>query len=338
MSVKVKNAKNFQETFNQILENHVPVNISLARELSELLDISLDSAYRRLRNETDYTLNETSKIVEYFKIPFESMNTELNNVVSFTVNHLNSDTESYLSYLNNMLTNLERLASMEDVHITFAAEDIPVFYHFGFPQLMDFKIKYWLKSLMNVSEFQYKHYEKIDLPEEIINTAKKIFLTYQTIDSTEVWTNETVISTIKQIKYYYDAGFFDKTESVLEIISQLESMIHLIQKNCDMGFKFNQNDSMTSTKLQFYLSDVMIGTNCILAKSKQVSASFISYSSFNFMQTTNANFNNQNEQWLNNILAKSTLVSGVSEKQRNQFFKSIYKQIDELKQHILSEA
>jgi hypothetical protein len=56
------------------------------------------------------------------------------------------------------------------------------------------------------------------------------------------------------------------------------------------------------------------------------------------MQTTNANFNQQNEQWLNNILAKSTLVSGVSEKQRNQFFKSIYKQIDELKQHILAEG
>ena len=53
------------------------------------------------------------------------------------------------------------------------------------------------------------------------------------------------------------------------------------------------------------------------------------------MSTNNIGFNAQNEQWMNNLMARSTLISGVSEKQRNQFFKSIYKQINELKQYFI---
>jgi hypothetical protein len=79
----------------------------------------------------------------------------------------------------------------------------------------------------------------------------------------------------------------------------------------------------------------MIGTNSILAKTDGIAVSYISYSTFNFMSTNNIGFNAQNEQWMNNLMARSTLVSGVSEKQRNQFFKGVYKQIAELKQYFI---
>jgi hypothetical protein len=338
MNQKLKNAKNYQEQFNKILESHVSSNVSLAKEISDLLNISIDSAYRRLRNETDYTLNETSLILEYFKIPYETLNSQLDNIVSFKVNQLSNNLFSYQEYLNNMLSNLEKLTQVEGVHLIFGAEDIPVFYHFGFPKLMDFKIKYWLKSLMNISEYQREKYEQISLPEDMILTATKIYNTYNRINSTEIWSDETIISTVRQIKYYFDVGYFEKKESAIEILKQFEIMIKSIQKNCETGYKFNQNGSMTSTKLNFYVSDVAIGNNTILVKSDKVNVSFISYSSFNFMQTNNINFNHQNENWLNNIIAKSTLISEVSERQRNQFFKDVYKTINDLIVHIETQT
>lgn len=327
----MKNAINFQERFNQILHEHVPSNLSIAREISELLDISLDSTYRRLRNETEYTFNEVVTISNHFRIPFESLGNNQNNLVTFKINVLNNDIDSYLKYLQNILVNIERLSQIEDSRITIAAEDIPVFYHFIAPKLMQFKMIYWLKSLMNVTDFQYTNFESIVIPDEIITTAKEINHYYEKIDSTEIWTNETILSTLKQIKFYWDAGFFSQPETAFGILEDFEGIIRNIQKNADIGFKYSQNGTMSKTKFQFFVSDVMIGTNSILAKTNAFSATYISYSTFNFMQTTNEQFNHQNENWLNNILSKSNLLSGVSEKQRNQFFKNIHKQIQEMR-------
>jgi len=333
MPKKLKNAINFQEKLNGILEKNLPVNLSLAKEISEILEISLDSAYRRLRNQTEYTLNEVALICHHFDIPLESLNNELQSVVTFKINHFDNQIESYQKYLENMLLNLEKISLFNDVQIFFAAEDIPVFYHFSQNNLLQFKIIYWLKSLLNIQDFQYKNYEEIELPETIKIIAKKIYEKFESIASTEIWTSETVLSTLKQIRFYFDAGFFTNSTAAFLILDDLELVLKNIHKSTDIGFKFSKGN-MTNVKLKFYLSDVMIGNNSILVKAEGFSTSFISYNTFNFMQTTNVNFNLQNEQWLNNILSKSTLLSTVAEKQRNQFFKSVNKQISELRNYI----
>ncbi len=328
-----KNANLFQAKWNEILNIHTPNNISLAREISELLDISLDSAYRRLRNETDYTLNEAAIIANHFNLPLEALNNERHSIVSFRTNRLNNEIDSYKEYLENMLANVKRLAGFETPELFFGAEDIPVFYHYSNETLMKFKIIYWLKSLLLLPEYQNISYEKIQLPENIIDTAKSIFKHFTKINSTEIWTAETVLSTIKQIRFYWDAGFFERIEDAIDVATALENCIRNIQKQAETGFMF-YDGTMTSSKYRLFVSDVMIGTNSILVKADNFMSSYISYSTFNFMSTNNLDFNMQNEFWMNNLISRSTLISSVSEKQRNQFFKSIYKMLTELKQYI----
>jgi hypothetical protein len=52
------------------------------------------------------------------------------------------------------------------------------------------------------------------------------------------------------------------------------------------------------------------------------------------MSTTSADFVHENELWLNNLLRKSTLISGVAEKQRNQFFRVLRDKVEMVKQKI----
>ncbi|MCC6819018.1 MAG: hypothetical protein IT245_09020 [Bacteroidia bacterium] len=329
-----KNEKNFQSLWNEILTAHAPSNISLAREISELLDISQDSAYRRLRNETDYTLDEAAKIANHFNLPLEALNNGLHATVSFKTNTLSNQQESYHLYLENMLANLKKVNQFETAEIFFGAEDIPVFYHYSCPILMKFKIIYWLKSLLLVPEFQNKNFEEIEINNEMVILAEEIFKTYSKINSTEVWTSETVLSTVKQIRFYWDAGFFSSISSVIDVLNDLENAMKIVQKQAETGHKFSSAGNMTSATSKLFVSDVMIGTNSILITAGVFKASFISYSTFNFMQTLNHEFNRQNEQWMNNLISRSTLISTVAEKQRNQFFKGIYKLIDEHRQYV----
>jgi hypothetical protein len=54
--MKTKSQDAIQEEFIKTLRASIPESISLADELADLLKVSSDSAYRRLRGETDFTL------------------------------------------------------------------------------------------------------------------------------------------------------------------------------------------------------------------------------------------------------------------------------------------
>ncbi|MBC7426366.1 MAG: hypothetical protein H7321_07505 [Bacteroidia bacterium] len=95
---------------------------------------------------------------------------------------------------------------------------------------------------------------------------------------------------------------------------------------------------MTKHKFTLYASDLMIGNNCVLVKADGSQFTYISYNSFNSMHTSNKFFNTQSERWMDNLISKSTLLSNVAEKQRNVFFKGIYKTISDLKLYIENNA
>jgi uncharacterized protein YajQ (UPF0234 family) len=81
----------------------------------------------------------------------------------------------------------------------------------------------------------------------------------------------------------------------------------------------------------------MIGNNSILANIGTTKIAYVSNNTFNMMSTTNADFVNENEHWLKNLVKKSTLLSGIAEKQRNQFFRLMRDKIDRVRNSIQSE-
>ena len=324
----------YQERFIHILKSHIPGNISLANEISSLLGLSMDSTYRRLRGETDLTLNEVVKLCHHFDIPLEALNNEMPSVVTFKFNNRLEDEASFLQYLKNIQTDLERINRFEDKRLFFASEDIPVFHQFSQPALMAFKMFYWLKSILNIPSLQSQLFRPDLIKDNLLQTGASIYKTYLQIPSVEVWTEETMLSTIRQIRFYWDAGFFQSAAEALEVTRELQLMVQQIQKQIEVGKKISLSGSVTNVDYVFYLSDLMIGTNNILVKAENKMSSYISYNSFNIMGTGNRFFNEQNERWMNNLISKATLLSGVAEKLRNQFFKGLYKKIEQLNSHI----
>ena len=131
--------ENYQEVFIEILKRSVPPNLSLADEVAQLLGISADSTYRRLRGETELTLNETVLLCRHFDIPLEALNSELPDVVTFKINKLEDSAHSFSGYLDGLEKDLTNILKSEGNSLHYAAEDLPLFYHFFFPELADLK-------------------------------------------------------------------------------------------------------------------------------------------------------------------------------------------------------
>ena len=57
--------------------------------------------------------------------------------------------------------------------------------------------------------------------------------------------------------------------------------------------------------------------------------SYITFNTMNSITTNNPEFCEETEHWMKNLEKKSNLISGISEKQRYQFFSGMFKTIDE---------
>ncbi len=300
-----------QQRFFEKIRQIVPPNYALADELADVLNISKDSVYRRLRGETALSLEEVLVICQHYRITFESLANP--DAVTFEFKQINPDLSSFHQYLLRLLVDLKRIKSFDDGEILYAAEDIPVFHHFMHPTLTAFKMFYWMRSIMNVPELEGSRFKPDILSAELIATARDIYETYLQIPSVEIWTEETASSTLKQIEYYWESGLFESTEIALAVCDDFVAELQQLQRLCERGSK-------NGVPFRFYLNDIMIGNNCILIKAGRSKYTYLSHHSFNFMLTTDFNFSNQTEIWLDGMMQKSMLISGVSEKYRNKFF------------------
>jgi hypothetical protein len=75
----------------EVLKRAAPMNINLAEEIAALFEISLDSVYRRMRGETDFSLEEVVALCDNFNIPLEDALSPKSKMVSFRANDLSNE-------------------------------------------------------------------------------------------------------------------------------------------------------------------------------------------------------------------------------------------------------
>lgn len=325
-----------QKSFLNKLQSVLPVNTSLVSELADILDVSTDSAYRRMRGETALTIDEVVTLCTHFNISFDSLNEQNNGSVTFSYNQLKNNSKDFFVYMEYVLKDLKAVHEATNRRIIYACEDIPIFHNFNYPSLAAFKMFYWMKSILNTPELQGELFDTTKIPESIPSTGKDLFNHYANIPSIEIWTETTIQSTIKQIEFYFDAGIFKTDQDALNICQALRQEITDIQSQAEASHKFinGQPNEKEETKYTVYFSEIEITNNCVLIDMGEIQSVYLGHFTFNTMKTNNKVYCKETEDWLNTIIKKSTLISGIAEKQRYQFFKKAFKSIDMLEQKI----
>lgn len=322
----------YQIQFLKQIEAVLPNNTSLVNELADILSVSIDSAYRRMRGETFLSIDEVVELSEKFNISFEGFNSSVQGNVNFKYIPTVNSFESLISYFKQVLGDLKLMKQSGLAHIYYACQDIPVFYHYQYEQMSAFKLFYWAKSILNIPELEDKQFDRNLLPKELLDTANEIVEQYKSITSTEIWSDSTVNSAIQQIKYYHDAGLFKSEKDALAVCADLKQEIEDIQRIAkESSYRSNEGDLIDYS---LYYSEVEFTNNCVLAKIGDNRGVYLGHKSFATMSTNSRIYAEETEIWLNNMIKKSTLISGLAEKIRFQFFKRIFKQIDKLEMHI----
>jgi hypothetical protein len=318
-----------QEYLFQKIREKLQVTDSLADVVSELLFVSNDSAYRRIRGETPLVLEEAKVLCKAFSISLDEVLNITQNSISFLFTQVDNNNYSFKKYLQDIHANLTMITSAEQKELIYLAKDMPIFYNFLSAPLFAFRYFFWMKSILQHPDFVHAQFAMDILPKDIADLGTEINQLYNAIPSTEIWNTECVNSTISQIEYYREAGYFSSEHDIEKLYGALRNLVEHLRERAELGCKFlpGENASARKNNFNFFYNRVVIGENTIMASINGKKTLYLSYDVLNYLVTQDEKFCNETYAKLQTLMKRATMLSNASEKQRNIFFNILLRKI-----------
>ncbi len=320
-----------QVMFFQFIKSKLPSHLSFVDELADLLEISMDSAYRRIRGEKMISLEEISKIASHFKLSIDQLlNLKTSDAKIFSGNYVTPDNFNFDMYLQKMLEALTFLNSFKNKELIHFCKDIVIFYYFPYPELAAFKNFAWMKTILNFPVFSHQSFYCDVFDKSMIDINAKIAKQYTLIPGSEIMNVSNIHTTLYQIEYYKTAHMFRSDSELKTIYEQLHKMIDHIEAQAESGVKFmpGEKENSQSAAYSLYVNDFFTGDNSYLAIVEGNRISYIVHNYLNYLSTSDETHTAYHYNFLKNIIQKSILLSKSGEKLRSGFFYLIHEEIE----------
>jgi len=321
-----------QQLFFQHIKANLPPHLSLVDEVAEVLNISNDSAYRRIRGEKGISFEEIQKLCTHYKVSLDQFLHLKSDAIIFT-NRVDQHSKTpFEDYLESVYRNLCIINSFENRHLYFLMKDIPPFVHFQVPELSAFKFYFWTKSILHYESMQKVKFSLDDpLYDKYFPLSKNVIEAYNKVPATEIWNVESINSTIRQIEFYRDSGLYKSNADIILLYEKLEELINHIERQAETGLKFNIGTEPTSNSAPYrlFVNEFITLDNTLLTELNNVRYTFLNHSVLYFVTTRDEQFNQSMFTMLENLMKKSTLISAVGERERVRFFNILRDKIQE---------
>ena len=314
--------------FRQIREQLQP-NLSFVHEISELLGLSYDSAYRRIRGEKVISLEELYKLSTHFGISVDSLFEIRSGKIVFDSMAIDPEKLNLKQWLLGMLRNMQAVEKAGTKKIVYAAKDAPFFHYFHIPELAAFKLFFWQKTLFQFPGFQEKKFALDQYDSDLQQIGQRILLSYTRIPTVEIWNEDTFYIMLRQMEYYWVSGLFEKEDEMYILITKLEDWINHLRRQAEYGFQYICGTAPNGIEGSFSLfeNEVVLNDNTVLVSTGDDKITFLTYNVVNLLTTSDPAFCDKIGHFLQGLIKKSIQISTSAAKERNRFFNRLEKQV-----------
>lgn len=320
----------FEEIRKNISSQHLQVDL-----IADVLEITRDSAYRRIRGEKPLTIKEVCTLCKHFRISFdELMGNRIFHKFDCVYQPVNvSMPEEYHRYMHTLLDRIRLLKNDSDSSIYTSALDIPIFHLIARKELMIFKLYTWIQCIHKYKGTMNDFMKEIDTS-QLADAHIRLGNIYEQIPSAEIWTGNTIMSTLTLIDYNVETGNFSDKGLPLQLCEQVMSILNKLQEWTEKGEKGEY-----ATPFKFYLSEMDLGNTYILIKrATGVSNCIVKLFTINNLNVLDKTFCNEVESWLNKLFERASMLSGNMEKERLKFFNAQRYKVRSLMEKIQADS
>lgn len=329
---------NAQKRFFQALKSKLPLNLSMANVVADELCISIDSAYRRIRCESELSLKEFDLLSSKYHISSETILAQSNGNVQFQYRAINPNKFSFESYFISLTNEIKSLRQSGLSEIIYSALDLPFFYYFMFPKLAAFKIFFWKRNVFEFHGHEDQPFSMELISRSDLDLAHNMVRSYLSVPTIELWSEETINSTLRQIYFYHEMGLFRTKQEIIEILNDLKAVLEHIEKQAELGFKFypgiQQPLDGDKNNFKMYHNEITLSENVVLLKLQNSNVVHLGHNVLNILTTSDEAFFQDSLQFIERVIKNSTLISISAEKERKRFFNMLYGKINRQIAHL----
>jgi len=332
--------KNAQANFLNKIKQTLDPELNLVDTIAELLNVSGDSAYRRIRGDKLLNINELQILATEFKISLDEVLMDGTHGIFFQHQSIRKMKLDFNSYFHDMAKTMKRLQNAPNSKMVYAAMDVPIFHYFNFPEIILFKTYFWRKTIWEDPKLEGTEFKLDSLMKQHGKTlkedGKQILDAYINIPSVEIWHDWTIESTLRQIEFSLDSGFFVKKSDCQFLLEQMYKLLEHIEEQTTCGYKFRygHKPEKKAHNYDVYLNEILFLSNTIIAESDIVNEVFVVHEATNYLISQDKKFCDGVIEWMETQKKKAILITNSSEKIRNKFFTHLYGKVEHLMEKV----
>lgn len=307
--------------------------------ISELLHLGKDAVYRRLRGETLLTPKEIQLLATAFGISLDSLVFQNTNSLIFSMNALSGKIHTFRDFFEGLSANIQELGAVKDSFIYYPTNEIPLFYFFFFPELLEFKLYVWGKHIWDFDYLNTTPFGKNFIPADLQIKSQQLLQRWLKIDSAEMWSANLFDNTLSQIEFHAATGGFEEYGDAFRLCDALSKLSEHLCNMAAAGKKFKPGNHPSSGAIfELYHNEMVSAYNTIYITSPTVRMVYVTFGTPNFIKSTDPRICDFTENWTKTILQKSIPISNRAEGERKRFFQMVNRRIDQTRKRLAAYA
>lgn len=328
---------NLQERiFELILSRHVSRSEAVDH-LCQLMNLSKDAVYRRIRCDTVLSPDELADLVTHYRFSVDAIISGQSNAVISTFSAFSKKVNNFFDYLEGVNQDLEQIRKLPNAYLHYTSSELPVFTYNFFPELMGFKLYVWGRITWDLPYLRDRPFDFELISPPIIREMETLLQHYLHLPSTELWSLHIMDNTLAQIEYHLYSGGFRNPSDTLLLCDKLAIWIEHNKLMAASGKKFSLNTgpSEKSGEFELYHNEMVYNNITAMITSDVRQFVYAAYCNPNFLRSDNPQICQYTETWFKNVIAKSTPISRSSEKNRELFFRELARRLEKVRQRLI---
>jgi len=317
--------KNFNEFIVENIKKNIPANIKVYRYLMDLLFISKESAYKRIRGQVPFTFEEIVLISRDINFSIDKIieqhiaDSNISQFIVPDISEMNIET-FVLNFINDTCAFFQKMLDSGVYTLNLGLNRIP-YVNFNYKHL--FKMDYFR---FYRSYNKNCKYSEIEISPKIKERQYNLsYLTTKLDNITCIFDRYIVDKTIKEIEYYYQINTITKDE-VLILKEELLSFIEEIMK-----INLNIENHIFGSNCNFFISETSIDTNIIHYEyDDNILDQFLIYFEHPINIHQSRFLSSLNKRWFESRLRYSDLITNSNEKLLSKKYEDVVSSINKL--------
>lgn len=311
--------KNLMNTLHDeiisVLKQKTPPGENAVDLLTDIIPMSKEAAYRRLRGEIQLTLAEAARICQRLNISLDHLIEIKNkNSVSFRISPMFSSdfTDRYNTMMQKAVHAIEQVQNDPNGLLYVANNTLPTFFLFNYKHLSKIILFKWRYQVQ--LDNTPKRMNEIIIPESTLNIQSSYCKKIKKIPTTLILDKNCFETFVNDLLFFSKINLITLDDlrllkkEALELLDEIE-------------LAATNGVSQSGEKINLYISHTFLDASYIYAQNTETKYCIMHMYGINHLVCYDERICNEQKMWIESLIRYSTLITKSGELQRTEYLK-----------------